>query len=62
MKRPREKRKREREGEREREGVGGKKGEIPKESVHGAEKYRQIAHTCIHMCAHTTSLLITDNI
>lgn len=61
MKRP--KREKEKEGEREREGGGTgrdvegdgerwKKREIPKESVHGAEKYRQIAHTRTHVRAH----------
>jgi hypothetical protein len=41
---------------------------FPKESVHGAEKYRQITyaflrpHTYPSMHAYTTMLLITDNI
>lgn len=43
------------ETEREKEVIekgGGKKREIPKESVHGAEKYRQIAYMHTYMRAH----------
>lgn len=55
MKRPREKG-RDRRSERE-----GKREKFPKR-VFMEQKNIDRSHTCIHTCAHTTSLLITDNI
>lgn len=59
-------------GERERERKGRKKRKSEKEGKRKREKIAKRvfmeqknidrSHTCIYTCAHTTSLLITDNI